>query len=196
LVAVLRALTAFLAHIEARSGVRLQDPLLSALRPRDCTWFIFATIYAAIAVAAGVLAQRPRALLVGLQAYILMIALRMAVMQVTALDPPIDAIPLQDPLIERLATGRLLTRDLFFSGHTATLFLLFLSVPGRVAKVLLLTCTAAVAVAVLFQHVHYTVDVLVAPCFAFASHGAVTALHAQFSAQPTKAVKEAGSSSP
>jgi hypothetical protein len=38
-------------------------------------------------------------------------------------------------------------------------------------------CTALVAICVLWQHVHYTVDVLVAPFFAIASRELVVALH-------------------
>ncbi len=60
-----------------------------------------------------------------------------------------------------------LTRDLFFSGHTSTLFLISLAVPGRRARPFFLACTAAVATCVLVQHVHYTVDVLAAPFFAY-----------------------------
>jgi hypothetical protein len=178
-VAALRAFTAFLIYVEGRVGVRLSDPFLSTFSPRDCTWFIFANIYLAIAVALAILAPQPRAMLIGVQAYIVTITSRMAVMYFTALDPPADAIPLQDPIIERLATGRLLTRDLFFSGHTATLFLLFLSVPDRKYKPLFFASTLCVAAAVLLQHVHYTTDVLVAPLFAFASHRAVMAVHAR-----------------
>jgi membrane-associated phospholipid phosphatase len=99
-------------------------------------------------------------------------------MYFAALDPPADAIPLRDPLIEILGTGRLLTRDLFFSGHTSTLFLLFLAVPDRRDKPLLLACAMCVAAGVLRQHVHYTIDVLVAPLFAFASYRVVVATHA------------------
>jgi membrane-associated phospholipid phosphatase len=78
-------------------------------------------------------------------------------------------IPLHDPLVRLFGPGKLLTKDLFFSGHTSTLFLLALAVPGRIAKTLFVLCTAAVAFCVLAQHVHYAIDVLAAPLFAYAS---------------------------
>ncbi|HZU84056.1 MAG TPA: phosphatase PAP2-related protein [Polyangiaceae bacterium] len=177
LVAAVRLLAVFLVRIESRPGVRLQDPLLDALAPRDCSWLIFAMIYLAIALVVAVLAGHPRELVIASQAYVLMLLSRMCAMYFTALDPPADAIPLVDPLVERLGTGRLLTRDLFFSGHTATLFLLFLSVPVRTFKALVLAATVVVAGCVLVQHVHYTIDVLVAPMFAFASHRAARLAH-------------------
>jgi hypothetical protein len=181
LVAALRALAAFVTWVERRPGVRLPDPLLSAIAPHDATWLIFSLIYLSLVVGLTALAFRPRAMVVGVQAYIVMVLARICAMYFVALDPPADAIPLRDPLIELLGTGRLLTRDLFFSGHTSTLFLLFLAVPDRRCKPLLLACTTCVAAGVLRQHVHYTIDVLVAPLFAFASYRSVIAAHERLS---------------
>jgi hypothetical protein len=177
----LRALAAFLGWVEQRPGVRLSDPLLAAVTPRNGSWLIFGLIYVALAVGLAVLVRNPRALVVGVQAYVVMIFSRMCVMYFTALDPPLGMIPLRDPLIELLGPGPLLTRDLFFSGHTSTLFLLFVAVPDRRLKPVLLACAIAVAIGVLRQHAHYTVDVLVAPLFAFASYKAVSAAHDRFS---------------
>jgi len=174
---VLRELSRFLVWVEHRPGARLDDPILALVSPRDATWFVFGLIYVAILLALADVWRRPRALVVGVQAYLLMIVLRMAAMYVTALDPPADMIAMTDPLIERVATGTLLTRDLFFSGHTSTVFLMFLVARDPRFKPVLLLCAAGVAAGVLLQHVHYTVDVLVAPLFAFASLRAVETAH-------------------
>ncbi len=98
-----------------------------------------------------------------------MVALRIAAMWATPLEAPPGMIPLEDPVVRLFGPGRLLTKDLFFSGHTSTLFLLALTVPGRGWKALFVAATAAVAVGVLVQHVHYAIDVLAAPFFAYAS---------------------------
>jgi len=90
-------------------------------------------------------------------------------MSVTPLEAPPGMIPLDDPLVRLLGPGKLLTKDLFFSGHTATLFLLGCAVPGRRSRILFFVCTAIVGISVLWQHVHYTIDVLAAPLFAYAS---------------------------
>ncbi len=174
---VLAVMARFLNWVERRPGVVLPDAVLAVIPPRDVTWVTFALVYAGILTAVAVLLPYPRRLLLGLQAYTVMVLLRMAVMSVTPLDPPPGMVPLQDPFVQILGTGHVLTRDLFFSGHTSTLFLLALMAPGRVARAFFLACTAAVAACVLWQHVHYTVDVLVAPFFAFASRDLALRLH-------------------
>lgn len=169
LVAVLALLARFLTFVEARPGAVLTDPVLALLAPRDLTWLTFSLIYLGLAFGVARLAADPRALVVALQAYVLMVIFRMAAMWVTPLEAPPGMIPLHDPLVRLFGPGTLLTKDLFFSGHTSTLFLLALAVPGRRSKALFLFCTAAVGISVLAQHVHYTIDVLAAPFFAYAS---------------------------
>jgi hypothetical protein len=165
----LATLARFLDRTEGRPGVVLPDPVLSLLPPRDLTWLIFGLIYLGIFFGVARLGAEPRRLVVALQAYVVMVLFRIAAMGVTPLEAPPGMIPLPDPLVRLFGPGKLLTKDLFFSGHTSTLFLLFLAVPGRRSKALFLFCTAAVAVCVLWQHVHYTIDVLVAPLFSYAS---------------------------
>ncbi|HZY05412.1 MAG TPA: phosphatase PAP2-related protein [Anaeromyxobacteraceae bacterium] len=169
LAVALSALARFVRWVEQRPGATLPDPLLRLLEPRDVTWLTFSLIYAGLAAGVTLLLRRPRDLLAAVQAYVVLAAFRMAVMWATPLDPPPGMIELRDPFVEVLGTGQLLTRDLFFSGHTSTMFLLFLAAPGRLAKGLFLACTALVGACVLWQHVHYTVDVLVAPVFAHAA---------------------------
>jgi hypothetical protein len=183
---VLRELTRFLVWVEHRPGARLSDPVLALISPRDATWLVFGLIYVAILLTLADVWRRPRALVIGVQAYALMIVLRIVAMYVTALEPPSDMIALSDPLIETVATGKLLTRDLFFSGHTSTVFLMFLVARDARIKPVLLLCAAGVAMGVLLQHVHYTVDVLVAPLFAFASFRAVEWAHRRWGSDGSK----------
>ena len=169
-VATLAALAALVKWVERRAGAVLPDPVLALLAPRDVTWPIFTLIYVGILLAVGLLARRPVRLLLGVQAYVVMALLRIVVMWATPLDPPPGMIVLEDPLVQVMGGAALpLTRDLFFSGYTSTMFLLFLAVPGRATKAFFLACTASVAFLVLVQHVHYAVDVLAAPVFAYAA---------------------------
>jgi hypothetical protein len=170
LVATLSALAALVKWVELRPGAVLADPVLALLAPRDVTWPIFTLIYVGILLAIVRLVRTPVRLVLGMQAYVVMALLRIVVMWATPLDPPPGMIVLEDPLVQGFGgASHPLTRDLFFSGHTSTMFLLFLAVPGRAAKAFFLACTAGVAFLVLVQHVHYAVDVLAAPPFAYAA---------------------------
>ncbi len=170
LVGTLAALAALVKWVETRPGAVLADPVLALLPPRDATWPIFTLIYVGILLAVFLLVRSPVRLLLGVQAYVVMALLRILVMWATPLDPPAGMIVLEDPLVQLFGgAARPLTRDLFFSGHTSTMFLLFLAVPGRPAKAFFLACTAGVGSLVLLQHVHYAVDVLAAPPFAYAA---------------------------
>jgi len=177
MVGVLAVLARFLTWVERRPGVILPDPVLAALPPRDVTWITFALIYAGIVTAVVLLLPHPRRLMLGLQAYVMMVLFRMGVMAVTPLEAPPGILVLRDPLVQALGTGDALTKDLFFSGHTSTMFLLALMAPGRASRAFFLACTGVVATCVLWQHVHYTVDVLVAPLFAFGAYTVASRLN-------------------
>jgi hypothetical protein len=169
LVVVLSVLARFLERNEGRPGVVLPDPVLALFSPHDVTWLTFALIYIGLIAAIVYLLRHPATLLVAMQAYALMVVFRIIAMSLMPLEPPPSMLPLNDPLVELFGTGRLLTKDLFFSGHTSTLFLLFLVTPRGVLKAVFLACTVVVACCVLVQHVHYSVDVFVAPFVAYAS---------------------------
>ena len=154
----------FLATIELRNGIELPDQLLRLLTPVDLTWITFGLIYGGLALAIVVLASHPRPFLRLVAAYVILTLIRMICMYAVPLVPPPNMIALADPFVELFASsGKTLTKDLFFSGHTATLFLLALGMPPSRWKAALYCVTAAVALCVLWQHVHYTIDVLVAP---------------------------------
>jgi PAP2 superfamily C-terminal len=156
----------FILFVESRSGVVLPDPVLASFAARDFTVPIFAIIYGAILLAIVTLARHPRALLVTIRAYTLLVLVRIAVMYTIPLEPPAGMITLVDPIYS-LGPGAIITRDLFFSGHTATMFLLFLTARRPWVRNIFLACTFAMGVLVLWQHCHYTVDVLAAPFFAY-----------------------------
>ncbi|GAB4287640.1 MAG: hypothetical protein Kow0098_04490 [Ignavibacteriaceae bacterium] len=165
LIATLILLSGFLIFTENRDGTRLADPLLSLFDPYDLTWLIFILIYASILIAVFSLINHPARLVFTIQLYILMALIRMIAMYLMPLEPPEKMIILKDPLIENIGTGIILTKDLFFSGHTATLFILFLTATNRYLKTFFLLLTVIVAVSVLIQHVHYTIDVVAAIFF-------------------------------
>ena len=181
LVLILVTLSNFLNFIERRNGVILNDPVLNLFDPVDLTWLTFGLIYVSLIAAIIFFSKKPQLLLLASQSYILMIILRMIAMHLVSLNPPEKMIPLNDPLVEFFGTGQLLTKDLFFSGHTATLFLLFLLADLKSLKIFFLISTITLAISVLLQHVHYSIDVLAAPFFAYGSFKLIEKLRQKFS---------------
>ena len=115
----------------------------------------------------ALLVRKPLRLLHMVWAYALLLVLRMCTMYLFTFEPPAGIIPLQDPVTALFYPGGVpFLKDLFFSGHTATLVLFGLAVgPGR-ARLALWVLAAAVGALVMAQHVHWTVDVVAAPFFA------------------------------
>ena len=156
----------FLDFIEVRPGSIIADPILNLFTPLEVTWFTFGIIYISVILTLVRLSWQPSQLLITLQAYIFIAMARMASMYLIPLDPPPLLIPLEDPFVQSVSTG-VLTRDLFFSGHTSTMFLLYLSCTSRKMRFFFLTGTILVGALVLVQHVHYSIDVVAAPFYAY-----------------------------
>ncbi|NVO32611.1 phosphatase PAP2-related protein [Hymenobacter lapidiphilus] len=167
LLALASQLPGFFAWVQARPGYHLPDPLLDWLPAHDVSEATFAVIYLGIALGVTTLLPRPGRLLRALWAYLLLHLLRCATLWLLPLEPPPGLVLLQDPLVDMFlyAAPTPITKDLFFSGHTATLLLLALAVPVGWRRWLLLAGTVAVGILVLIQHAHYTYDVLAAPLF-------------------------------
>ena len=170
LIIILIFLSNFLEFVEAREGANLPDPILNLFNPINLTWLTFGLIYASLTIAIINFVKEPDKLLLAIQSYSLMVVFRLITMYVTPFAAPEKILLLDDPFVQFFGSGQILTKDLFFSGHTATLFLLFLIADIKSLKMFFLICTIAVAAAVILQHVHYTIDVISAPFFAYTSY--------------------------
>ena len=157
----------FLKFIESREGFVLNDPILKLFTPVDLTWLTFLAIYLSLLSGILILIRNPVRLMLALQVYTVLILVRMIAMYSVPFNPPLSMIPLNDPFVQFFGTGKLLTKDLFFSGHTATLFLLFLVIDKKPYKQIFLFLTMLVGVCVILQHVHYFIDVFSAPFFTY-----------------------------
>ena len=164
--AILCAFPFFFQTIEKRSGIELNDPILRWLPAHNVSLALFIIIWALCLLAIYRAARHPYIFLTFLWAYILLSLFRMLTITLVPLDPPAGLIGLVDPIGNFFYGKSYITKDLFFSGHTSTVFLLYLCLPGRRDKMIALAVTVLVAFLLLVQHVHYTLDVLGAFLFA------------------------------
>ncbi|MBA2592773.1 MAG: sphingomyelin synthase family protein [Pseudomonadota bacterium] len=168
LIPSLFGLSAFFAWLEGRPGYVLPDPLLDALGPADVSVPIFTILYATILVTLVRSLCEPGRVVRGLHAYAVLLLLRMGAMALVTLDPPPGFVPLADAFTQLFYPGtEPFEKDLFFSGHTATLWLMALIATTRAGRLWSGFATLAVGVLVVVQHAHYTIDVIAAPPFAW-----------------------------
>jgi hypothetical protein len=151
-----------LPWVEAREGALLNDPLLALFEPMKLDWPVFTLLYCSIFLSSIYLARDPRRVMFFLQAFLVCQALRLGTICITPLDPPVTKIPLRDPFMVFIASNRVFTKDLFFSGHTLTLTLFFLMAQQRWLRWVLAISTTGVVLGVLGTHGHYTIDVVAA----------------------------------
>lgn len=165
---IMLSFASYLRFIESRPGAFIDDPILAIFAPIDLTWPIFVVTYPTLIIGLMLLVHHADRFIVALQAYGLMMLMRMGMMYITPLEPPPDTIPLVDPFVETAGkTGFVPTKDLFFSGHTGSMFMVAINMVNPIAKILFLGVTVFIGTAVVLQKVHYVVDVAVAPFVAY-----------------------------
>lgn len=164
----------FFNYIQSKPGYIINDVILNLLPVQDFSLSIFLLIYSVIILTAINLSTSPFLFLKCLQAYCLLVAIRIICLYLVPLDPEQQMILLDDPFVGKLFyNGSVITKDLFFSGHVSTMFLFFLVIPFRTLKYFFLIATILVSVFILIQHVHYTIDVIAAPFVSWVSYRVV-----------------------
>ncbi len=162
-VAVVLVLPLFFNWVGGVPGRVLRDPVLAVLGPADVSVWTFAVLYGAVFLVVASVAGMPLRVLHGLYAYVVLLLLRMLAMAIFTLEPPPGIVPLNDPFTQVFYPGAApFQKDLFFSGHTATLVLMTLLAVNRWVKWVASACALTIGLLVLVQHVHWTVDVLAA----------------------------------
>lgn len=166
----LNRFTVFVDGVDARPGVVLTDPILNVIPPIDVTWWTFVFIYGFLIWGIVTMLFHPRHMITATQTYGIFVLFRWFAMYLVPLEPPEGIIILKDPIVESLGTQVTLTKDLFFSGHTSTVFMVCLNAVNSRLKTIFFFGTLLVGACVIVQHVHYTIDVFAAFFFTFASY--------------------------
>jgi hypothetical protein len=165
LIGIILFIPHFFARIEAREGVVLNDWVLSQIKAVDVSLYIFIVIYAVVAFLIVRMSKNTSICLTALWAFIFLCLARILTISLVPLDPPKGIINLVDPCSVVFYRTHAITKDLFFSGHTATIFLGALCLENKREKMVVFALAFVIAILLLVQHVHYTADVIAAPFF-------------------------------
>ncbi|MBS1946375.1 MAG: hypothetical protein JST47_01275 [Bacteroidetes bacterium] len=157
----------FFNYIEKRNGPVLNDWLLSRIEPHDVSVLIFLFVWALALFLLVRMVQQPGIFIVMLWAYMLLSIMRIATISLFALNAPKGLLVMIDPLSNVFYGRTFITKDLFYSGHTSTAFLMFFCLRKKTDKIFAFIASIMIGILLLVQHVHYTIDVLAAPFFAF-----------------------------
>ena len=157
----------FFSYIQTRQAILVNDWVLEKLPARDVSVYIFLILYPAAAFFFWRIRKNSVLCITALWGYVFMCLARMLTIALVPLDAPKELIHLADPFSIVFYGTNLITKDLFFSGHTATLFLIGLCLENKYEKAVVFFATAVLAILLLVQHVHYTADVVAAPFFSY-----------------------------
>jgi hypothetical protein len=164
---LLGAFHIFFEYIERREGIVLDDWLLNQLPLWNVSLPVFIFIWGATLLAIIRAVKDPEICLLMIWTYLLVSVCRIVAIWLVALNAPPHLIPLVDPLTNFFYGKEYVTKDLFFSGHTSSVFIIFLCLPGKWDKAFTLISVICIAILLLIQHVHYTIDILAAPFAAY-----------------------------
>lgn len=153
-----------------RPGLIINDPAYTILNPYDFSHFIFFFTYSATILLLLDIAQYPFLLHRGLVMFVAVFLIRAICIYAIPLSPSPGLIPLSDPVTNTLGGEDRIINDLFFSGHVADLTTFYLLCRSVNVKRYILLCICAVATMLVWQRVHYTIDVLMAPAFSYLTY--------------------------
>jgi hypothetical protein len=157
----------FFSFVQSRKGIPVNDIVLNALPAHDVSGLIFLVLYPASMFLFWRIKDNSTMCITFLWGYVILCIVRMCTITMVPLDAPNNLIHLSDPFSIIFYGTNQITKDLFFSGHTASLFLIGLCLENKREKTIVFVSTVILAVLLLIQHVHYTADVIAAPFFSY-----------------------------
>lgn len=164
---LLLAFPGFFQSIERHTGPVLNDWVLNQLPPQDVSIGIFLIIWTTALLLLIRARRNPAVFMLFVYGYLIVSLSRIISINLVPLDPPVGLIPLIDPISNAFYGKTYITKDLFYSGHTSSMFLMFLCLRRRWDRLFALIGSVVVGGLLLVQHVHYTIDVLGAFVFTY-----------------------------
>jgi len=164
---ILICLPFFFQYIEKRKGLIFNDAILTRVPAYNVYLLIFILVWSNGFLMLRTIIKKPSVFLRFLFAYILLFIARGVCIFLIPLETPPGIINLTDPLANYFYGVNFITKDLFFSGHVSTLFLIYLCQDNKFIKFFTLVSCICVSILVLIQHIHYSIDVIFAFPFAY-----------------------------
>jgi len=154
--------------ILTKKGLLLHDIVLQQFTPSDWSWAVLALLYSALLFSLTSNYSKPWIILLGASTYGTTTVLRLLTMYLFTLEPPVGIIPLKDPFLSYLVYNAVdFNKDLFFSGHISAMCTLMYVESNKIRRWVILVMTLAMAILLVAQHVHYTIDVLFSPLITY-----------------------------
>jgi hypothetical protein len=174
-----------------KQGYLLNDPVLNFFTPED--WSNSVNLILGVSLVQTILMYRkePAVLLNGVMTYCVVNILRAITMYTVTLEPPADMILLVDPISALFVyPDKAFAKDLFFSGHVSTVMAMVFIERNRLWYWIKLGGTALMSVFLAWQHVHYTVDLVVAPFVAYFAYLGVSRLISTVAAEKSAGISQ------
>lgn len=153
-----------LAWTEERKGFVIETWASEFLgNPHNFSIPVFTLTYSCVLFTLYQFRKSPENIYRLLIAYTIMQILRGLFLLIVPLDPAPEIIPLEDPFLKlTFYNGRPNLKDLFFSGHVATILIIALFTRSPKIRTAVLIAAIITAALLVQQRVHYITDVLAA----------------------------------
>lgn len=148
-------------YIQARKGIHLKDQVLNYFPSLDFSLPIFLLLYGSIVTFIILHIDKPRVVWRLFEMQIIVAVVRQLCILMIALEPPHGLIVLKDVFLENTfyPHDTPLTKDLFFSGHAASIWIYFLAAEKKYFKAAMLISTFIMSYMILCMRIHYSYDI-------------------------------------
>lgn len=138
-------------------------PLINFITPRPIGTELNIFFYLTLFISLLYFLAKPKMLLIVTHALLLMWMVRWLTMYLLPLATPPHKVPLHDIIAY---AHYFISRDLFFSGHTAMLVIILCAIKNRWLFIYAFVMTIVIIALLLVGHQHYLLDIICAPFFA------------------------------
>jgi len=146
-----------------KSGIVFNDVILNVLPRGDFSLFIFGITYSSLLLYIFSRLKKLRGLSKFAVAYGIILLTRTITLTLVPLREPIGLVSLNDPILYDVIFSGEITADLFYSGHTAFVFVMYFLSKKKIYLVL----GSIVGLLLMMQRIHYSIDIFAAIPFAY-----------------------------